>query len=959
MISAALRRHTAALAQTTALGLERDYASRTLRPSATPRPAIRAVIFEFMAGDGEAPGLVGRGEELRRLDSFLDTVERGPAALVVEGDAGIGKTSLWRAGVEAARARGHHVLTARPAEAERELSFAALGDLLGPAAESIGGLPGPQRRALRVALLVEDWEGEPPDRRAIGVALHSLLLRIADDAPVVVAVDDLQWLDHPSRAALEFAIRRVEGAIGLLAFGRPPAELAVDADRFVLQALDLDAIATLMRERLGVGFTRPTLLQIERASGGNPFYALELARALHAHDGPLKDGEPLPVPTTLHELLARRLRDLAPATRHALLHAAVLGQVSPDLIADEAVKEGIEARVLVGTDSGPAFAHPLLVSVLIADASLDGRRAAHARVARAASDPEERARHLAAAATEPDETIAAALDEAASRARARGAPEAAAGLAEQALRLSVDDGASTHRRRLDAARYHFDAGDPTRARALVDEALAHAAPGAQKAQALRDLGDLLATGESLDASRAPYLDALAEAGDDVALRASIEARLTRVVLLEDGAYAAVPHAQTAAALAEQSGDPRLLVPALVALANVKFVLGRGVQHALLKRALAAGRPAGFWLHQHPRMMLAHQLYMMSSFEEARIEYEVVVAEASAAGDMALFQPLVHLSGNEAGAGRYVRARECAERAVASALQSGRPFAEFFARTQLAVIEATMGDVDDARANIERALPLAERSSAHHVLGLRSVLGQLALVDGRYREAHAQFGPCVDELSSLTGPLYPPHLMDWVIDDIEALVHLDQLGRARDLADWAEGHLWPGNADWASASTNRARGFVAAGAGDVEGATALFEASVSGWRKVGQLFPLGRALLTLGSVQRRAQRRRAAQDSLEEALEIFERLPAPLWAENTRAELRRLGGRRSSLGRLTPVEEEIAALVAAGRSNAEVARALVVSPRTVEWNLTKIYRKLSVHSRTELAAKLAKARATCE
>jgi DNA-binding NarL/FixJ family response regulator len=210
------------------------------------------------------------------------------------------------------------------------------------------------------------------------------------------------------------------------------------------------------------------------------------------------------------------------------------------------------------------------------------------------------------------------------------------------------------------------------------------------------------------------------------------------------------------------------------------------------------------------------------------------------------------------------------------------------------------------------------------------------------------------LQSSPAALAVPLSVYWVVDEIEALVQLDELERARELAGWVEEHVWSGHLGWASAITHRARGHVAAGDGDLEGAIALLEASVAAYRTTNQPFMVGRALLTLGAVQRRARRRRAARESLEEALTIFERLPA-LWAENARAELGRLGGRRPSPGKLTPFEEQIAALVAAGRSNAEVAHALVVSPRTVEWNLSKIYRKLHVQSRAALAAKLAKSR----
>jgi DNA-binding CsgD family transcriptional regulator len=318
--------------------------------------------------------------------------------------------------------------------------------------------------------------------------------------------------------------------------------------------------------------------------------------------------------------------------------------------------------------------------------------------------------------------------------------------------------------------------------------------------------------------------------------------------------------------------------------------------------------------------------------------------------MALFQPLAHLAGLEMMAGRYARAKKCAERSVAAALQSGRPFAEFFARAFLAQVLAYLGEAVAARANVESALPLAERSSAHHTLMLQWIPGFLELSLGKPREAHAVLGPCADLQQARRRIVYPPDMMHWVVDDVEALVQLGDLDQARERCEWVEGHVWRGHAGWASAVTQRARGLVAAGAGNIDEAILLLQGSAAAWRTTSQPFPLARVLLTLGAVQRRARQTRAAREALEEALEIFARIGARLWAENARAEFAQVGGRKSSPGRLTPTEEQIAALVVAGRSNAEVAHALFVSPKTVEWNLSKIYRKLGVRSRTELAAK---------
>jgi predicted ATPase len=166
--------------------------------------------------------VVGREEELARAEEFLDFGKEQPRVLLFEGEPGIGKTTLWRAGVERARELEMRVLETRPAEAERELSYAGLGDLLDGTYDEIGKLPGPQRRALRIALLIEEPKGEPPEQRAIGAALRGLFRLLAGNGPVVVAADDLQWLDLASFLSLRFALRRLDGEpLRMLATSRP------------------------------------------------------------------------------------------------------------------------------------------------------------------------------------------------------------------------------------------------------------------------------------------------------------------------------------------------------------------------------------------------------------------------------------------------------------------------------------------------------------------------------------------------------------------------------------------------------------------------------------------------------------------------------------------------------------------------------------------------------------------
>ena len=292
--------------------------------------------------------IVGREGELASIHTFLERGEGGPAALVLEGEPGIGKSTLWLAGVEKARG-GHRVLSTRPAEAERGLANAGLGDLLDSVLDDVlPTLSAPRRRALEVALLVEEASGDPVDRRALAVAVRSAFEALSDREPVVIAIDDVQWLDPSSSSALSFALRRLDAANVLLLLARRvvddprPSELesALDPDRVQVlrvDSLSVGALHRLLRDRLDRTFARQTLLRIHERSGGNPFFALEVARALDKDVDPL---EPLPVPQTLEELVRSRIRGLPVTTREALGLAAAWGAPSEALLERAGVAAG-------------------------------------------------------------------------------------------------------------------------------------------------------------------------------------------------------------------------------------------------------------------------------------------------------------------------------------------------------------------------------------------------------------------------------------------------------------------------------------------------------------------------------------------------------------------------------------------------------------------------------------------
>jgi predicted ATPase len=322
--------------------------------------------------------IVGREAELACLDGFVEAVRGAPAAVLLEGEAGIGKSTLWRAGVERARAAGLLVLSSRPAEAERGLAHAGLGDLLEDVIDDVlPALSMARRLAMEVALLRDDASSGPVDDRALAVAVKDVLQLLSDRGRVLIAVDDVQWLDAASSSALAFAMRRLDASDVVVLLSRrlpggsQPSWLdgALGSEcvrRLIVGPLSVGAVHQLLRDRLGRPFARQTLLRIHERSGGNPFFALELARVLDANVHPL---EPFPVPETLDELLRARIAGLPASTRQALALAAAIGTTSESLleragVVADVLGPAVEAHVIQRRDGTVRFTHPLLSSVL-------------------------------------------------------------------------------------------------------------------------------------------------------------------------------------------------------------------------------------------------------------------------------------------------------------------------------------------------------------------------------------------------------------------------------------------------------------------------------------------------------------------------------------------------------------------------------------------------------------------
>jgi DNA-binding CsgD family transcriptional regulator len=919
----------------------------------------------LMATTDAAGTLVGRAAELESLETFLAEIPQGARALFIEGEPGIGKTRLWSEGIRLAETHGYRVVATRPAETDAELAFVGIGDLLRDVLDEVlGDLPPPQRHALRTALLLEDSSSSALDRHLVDASLLGALRVLSRTGPMVVAVDDAQWLDAASADALAFAFRRVaDEPLGLFATVRIGTEsartdallTAVREERCARRhvgPMSLAAIYELIRTTLAIQLPRPLLARVHEVSDGNPFFALEIVRALGERPATPTPGEPLPVPPRLHDLLFERLRDLPRSTQELLLFVAALArptlvllrQVVSDRIEDD-LDIALAADVVELDGETVRFTHPLLASVHYSTAGRTERRRAHGRLAASGLTDEERARHLALACDPPDEDVASSLDAAAHAARGRGTIAAGAELAERAVVFTAPDSPFRPERvRFAAERLHA-AGDPDRARTLVEGELSRPHVGDARGQLLLTLGHLFA--DSVDVRDA--LETLKAARDAARLPATRAEALTAIAGIAgplEGYENAVRYAEEAVAAAESAAEPLLLSRALTKLADRRYMIDGEVPRGLMERAMALESQAAPTRRDvQAATSYASMLSDAEEYDASRPLLERLCKEAREAEDAALSAPLCELAQLEFWSGHVDRARALAHEALALAEQTGRVAVEGEAHWILAYVEGIAGDVVTARAHGERAYELFDAAGLG-LRGPRMTLGMLEVSLGNNEAAWSYFDPSL-ERNATKGM---GRLRYQVPAAAEVLARLGRLNEARALLrPWAE-RAERLRRRGALALGARCNGLIAASRGELERAEADLLESVE--HACASPFPLelGRSLLVLGEIQRRRQKKAAARETLGRALEVFERIGAPLWADLARREAARIGGRRSpTRGDLSETERRIAELVGTGHTNREIAELMSLSTKTVEWNLSKIYRKLGVRSRTELAA----------
>ena len=917
--------------------------------------------------------MFGRDVERTQVERLLDAAADRPIGLALEGDPGIGKTTLWRAAVQSARGRGYRVLTTAPGEPDAVLAFAGLGDLFdGPAREFAGDLPGPQRQALAAALSLEGAPEVPANSTALPRAILSLVRGLAAREPVLLAIDDEQWLDPASARVLAFALCRLhEEPVCVLLTRRIESdgalwpELARSFGSDGLKALtvaplELETMDALLRGQLGRTIPRPMLRRVHLASGGNPLFALAIARGL---DAPGARPDDIPIPRTLSEAMQRRLRSIDERAYDPLLAIAAVSQAN--LATLQAVLPGfrlgdldsaVRADIVELAGERLRFTHPLLASTHYANAPAARRRELHRVLADVLDDEEERARHLALSAEAPDRQIALALEQAADIASARGATESAALLLEDAARLTPIDAVEARwSRTIAAAERHYTGGNAARARDLLEALLPELPKGPIRARALAELAPTRTDDGALAESL--LMDALAEAGDHHRLRAWIEWKLTGVSSNRVKFGTMLERARSAIEAAERTGDPGILAQALAEREVAACLTGQVIDFDVLRRAIELEDPSQATTYDSPSGMLAELLW----WSDDRRGRTPASRKRGGAGPGARggydYAALLHqLAMLEWYAGNREVAEQYCATVSAAIRDQGEHSLDLWLAWGDALFAAGRGDLEQARTLARDAIELADRIDDPLVASHPTmVLATVELWTGFPAAAHELLSPVRESfLASGFGLMGSLVLGLWWCD-IEALIALGRPEEAESVLDDLRSRARVAENPNAIAIAERCRGLLLAARGRVpEAISALEAALVEHARR-----PLGpeiaRTLLELGTLQRRAKQKNAAKQTLERALATFEAMGAQMWVDRTRDELSRIGLRRPTVSEgLTPAQTRVAALVVDGLSNREIASTLYMSPRSVEAHLTKIYREYGVRSRAQLVATLSAA-----
>ena len=903
-----------------------------------------------------AAQIVGREFELAQLDAFLESAAPSGAVVLV-GGPGVGKTTLWEAGLAAARGRGCSVLAARPSGAEARLAFAGLIDLLdGVDVDAMASVPAPQRRALETALLRVEPGESPVEPSAVGLAFLNALRELGRASKLVVAVDDLQWLDAPSGEALVYAARRLasEHVVFVLA-RRPvspsPLEQALESrvQTISVGPLSFGASRRMLAERLGLTLPRPLLRRIVDTTLGNPLFTLEIGRSLAEGETQPADDD-LVVPEAVEEVLGTRVAGLPEELRHVLLAVALGGDLRVSELAllegasvvDEAVGAGL---VTVEGDRVRA-SHPLLPAVARGASRPGERRRMHRELAAVVGDSELRALHGALAAEHPDSELAATLDTAAEAAGARGAPREAVVLAEHALRITPPQSAERPERLLRLAAHLQVAGELQDVSDLLLPEVESFPPGAARARAFVFLSDGGANESNDDCVR--HLErALAESEEAPLERAAVLAKLAT-----NWSAVRIERVAEAEGWAEESleiargAEPSLERLALESLSWARSLRGKPVDD-LCERFLVLSAAATH-LAVSPERVRAQRLLWRGDVERARAELQRLLDLADARGEQVSYALLrFHLCDLELRAGGLDAASMLLDE-WADTIDDQLLMWPMYERCR-ALLAAGRGSAEDVERWSSAAIEKAEATGVRwdRLEAIRAT-GIAALLAGDPAGAVTVLRAVSHDLER--AGVEEPGAFPVAPDFVEALVEAEGFDEARAytsrLARQGETQQHP----WAQSTASRSAALVElAAAGYDEAPAGRLEQAAAAYRALGLRLDEGRTLLALGRARRRARKWGGARRTLEAAAAVFDASGAEGWAELARAELSRVGARKpQAQGGLTPTEQRVAELAVSGKSNKEIAQALFVTVNTVEAHLSHAYAKLGVRSRGQLS-----------
>ena len=904
------------------------------------------------ARDDVGVSLVGRDAELELVDRFVREAQSG-RSLVLIGSPGIGKTTLWEAAVQSARDRGVRVLAARAGGSGGLRTYGALIDLCDglPDAE-LAVLPGPQRRALEAVLLRGELEQDPS--AAVRLGLLGLVRALGTRTPVLVAIDDLHWLDRASAEAVAFLVRRLDGAPVAFLLARQPGAaglLESALARFPMQRLQVGplafgAVRRLLFERLGLSLSRQRLRQIVEATGGNPLFAIEVGRALR--EGRVEDAG-LPLPDSLEEVMSARVARLTPPVRRVLLALALSGETRTEqllaVVDAEGLDDAVDAGAVVLDGQGVRATHPLLAAAAEKRARSRERRELHLALAQVVREEPARALHLALAAQGADATLAARVAAAAELSRDRGERREAALLATHALRLTPERAPERPARVLDLAGRLDDVGELRRMTALLRQELPALPAGPLRGRAWLHLSESEDVTSRADQDH--HLErALAESVGDRDLRAYVLAKRAG-----HGVAAAVSQLAEAKAWAreaiELAEDPSAVRYALWALAWSLGLEGLAFDE-LCQRSGATSDPSAY-LSASPERVATKRLCWRGEIASARAALASLLALADERNDLtsyAMFR--MHTIEVELRAGNLLAAQRLLDEWGESS-DFETQFRPQYPRCR-ALFEAGRGVAREARDWADQTIELAAKAgSTWDELEARRARGIAALLDGAPDQAvpdlmlvweHCERQGVRDLGAFPVAPELVEALLEQDRHDEAAAVS----ARLRECAD-EQDH------PWARATARRCSALAALSAGSSDAPAVVLREASADYELLELHLDSARCLLALGRAQRRSKQWRAARGTLERAASRFDALDASGWAERARAELERVGGRRRSDGELTPSERRVVELAIEGRSNKEIAVALYVTVNTVEVHLARAYAKLGVRSRAQLAKRM--------